>query len=82
VAGRRPLKFKPREADYNVAETANINAVLFAPVMAHYWAQKELKDGTYNYIDLLDILEAMDVESENRWRDYEHERRRHNEKIS
>ncbi|WP_333813308.1 DUF6889 family protein [Muricomes intestini] len=50
--------------------------------MAHYWAQKELKDGTYNYIDLLDILEAMDVENENRWRDYEHERRRHNEKIS
>ena len=39
--------------------------------MAHYWAQKELKDGTYNFIDLLDILEMMDVENENKWRDHE-----------
>lgn len=38
-------------------------------MQARYWTQKELKDGTYNYIDLLDILEVMAVDMENRCRD-------------
>ena len=33
--------------------------------MAGFWKQHELKDGTYDYIDLLDIWEAMNVQSEN-----------------
>lgn len=68
---RNKLSFTPRLAQYFVAQPSNVNPVLFAPVMAHYWAQKELKDGTYNFIDLLDILEMMDVENENKWRDHE-----------
>lgn len=71
MESRNKLNFSPRLAQYCVANPANVNAVLFAPVMAHYWAQKELKDGTYNFIDLLDILEMIDVENENKWRDYE-----------
>jgi hypothetical protein len=33
--------------------------------MAGLWRQSELKDGSYNYIDLLDILEMMTVQAEN-----------------
>jgi hypothetical protein len=39
-----------------------------APVMAKLWTQKETWDGTYDLTDLLDIREAMMVESENKRR--------------
>ncbi len=76
VEGRKPLDFTPPSAPYLVADPANVDPVLFAPIMAHYWTQKELKDGTYSYLDLLDILEMMKVENENRRRDYDHEKNR------
>lgn len=76
VEGRKRLTFTPRSAPYFTAQPANFSSLLFVPVMAHLWKQKELKDGTYSYIDLLDILEAINVENENKWRDYEHEKNR------
>lgn len=39
--------------------------MLFAPVAAGFWKQHELWDGTYTYIDLLDIIEMMQVKAEN-----------------
>lgn len=39
--------------------------MLFAPVSAGLWQQHELWDGTYTIDDLLDILEMMQVRSEN-----------------
>jgi hypothetical protein len=39
--------------------------------MAGLWRQEETKDGTYSYIDLLDILEMINVQNENRLRDEE-----------
>ena len=41
------------------------------PVMAGHWKQRELSDGTYTLDDLLDILEVMQVENENRHRESE-----------
>jgi len=52
-----------------------VNAVLFAPVTYHYWQQKELKDGTYDYLDWLDMIEIINVDNENKRRDYEYRRR-------
>jgi hypothetical protein len=43
--------------------------------MAGHWKQHELRDGTYNYIDHLDILEMMNVYNENNFRDYERKRK-------
>jgi hypothetical protein len=68
LAARKPLKFKPRGANYSIAEPANIQTDLYAPVMAGFWKQHELWDGTYTYIDFLDIRESILVESENRTR--------------
>jgi hypothetical protein len=39
--------------------------------MAGFWKQHEVTDGTYNYIDWLYIMESMQVQNENQWRDYE-----------
>jgi hypothetical protein len=75
VARRKPLDFEPAMAPYSIAETKNIDAVLFAPVIRGYWKQAELKDGTYTYLDLLDIIEMIQVENENNRRDYEQARR-------
>ena len=44
------------------------------PVMAGHWKQRELSDGTYTLDDLLDILEVMQVEDENRHREHEAQR--------
>jgi hypothetical protein len=44
--------------------------------MAGHWKQHQLWDGTYNYIDLLNINEMMLVENENRRRDYEHKKQK------
>lgn len=43
----------------------NVDGRLFAPVTAGLWRQYELKDGTYNFIDFLNILEVLTVKSEN-----------------
>jgi hypothetical protein len=43
--------------------------------MAGLWKQHEIKDGTYSYVDLLDVLEAMNVDVENRYRDFDAQRR-------
>lgn len=45
--------------------------MLYAPVLAGYWKQHEIWDGTYTLDDLLDITEAMIVKSENERREYE-----------
>jgi hypothetical protein len=42
--------------------------MLFAPVLAGYWSQREISDGTYDLDDLLDIMEAMQVSAENQRR--------------
>jgi len=55
---------------------ANTDAELFAPVLAGHWKQHELWDGTYTYSNFLDILEVMLVQNENKFRDYEHAKRR------
>jgi hypothetical protein len=36
------------------------------------WKQKEAKDGTYNYLDLLDALEIVVVRNENNRRSIEY----------
>jgi hypothetical protein len=38
---------------------------VYAPVSAGLWRQHELWDGTYTFDDLLDIVEVMQVKSEN-----------------
>ena len=39
--------------------------MLYAPVLAGYWKQHEIWDGTYTLDDLLDITEVMIVKNEN-----------------
>ena len=46
-----------------------------APVMAKLWKHHETWDGTYTLTDLLDIREAMMVQSENQRRAHEVEKR-------
>ena len=46
--------------------------MLYAPVLAGYWKQHEIWDGTYTLDDLLDITEVMIVKNENERREYEH----------
>ena len=45
---------------------------MYAPVLAGYWKQHEIWDGTYTLDDLLDITEVMIVKNENERREYEH----------
>jgi hypothetical protein len=44
---------------------SNVDEFAFAPVMAGFWKQHELFDGTYTVDDLLDIHEMMLVQEEN-----------------
>ncbi|MCI8628043.1 MAG: 4-alpha-glucanotransferase [Firmicutes bacterium] len=46
--------------------------MLYAPVIAGYWKQYEIWDGTYTLDDLLDITEVMIVKSENEKREYQY----------
>lgn len=46
--------------------------MLYAPVLAGYWKQYEIWDGTYTLDDLLDITEVMIVKNENERREQEH----------
>ena len=43
----------------------NVEDWVYAPVAAGKWQQHELWDGTYTLDDLLDIIEVMQVQSEN-----------------
>ena len=43
----------------------NVEDWVYAPVAAGKWFQHELWDGTYTLDDLFDILEVMQVQSEN-----------------
>lgn len=54
----------------------NLNAWVYAPVIAERWQQHELWDGTYTLRDLLDVHEIMAVEKENRRRAQEAAERR------
>ncbi len=56
---------------YLQAKCENVEEMLYAPVLAGYWKQCETWDGTYTLDDLLDIIEAMLVKSENERREYE-----------
>ena len=53
---------------FDALEYPNVNAWLYAPVIAGRWQQHELWDGTYTLSDLLDVHEIMAVESENKYR--------------
>lgn len=69
---RKPLGFDPvDEVNWIIAEPANYDAYLFAPVVAGFWRQKETWDGTYSLEDLIDIHELMAVRSENERRQRE-----------
>ncbi len=46
--------------------------MLYAPVLAGYWKQHEIWDGTYTLDDLLDITEVMIVKNENERREQEY----------
>ena len=56
---------------YVQAKCANVDELLFAPVVAGHWKHHELWDGTYDLDDLLDILEVMQVKAENERRAHE-----------
>ena len=64
---RKPLGFTPSggAGGYVPVEAVNIDAYLYAPVLAGHWRQHELWDGTYTLDDLLDIQEVMTVHNEN-----------------
>jgi hypothetical protein len=49
----------------NAAPFPTLNPFLWQPVAAGLWRQHELFDGTYDIGDLLDVLEYLDVKSEN-----------------
>lgn len=69
---RKQLDFEAvSEVDWIVAEPANYDAFLFAPVVAGIWRQHELWDGTYSLEDLLDAHEMMVVKGENERRHQE-----------
>lgn len=58
---------------YVPAETANLPQEIAAVVAGRYWTLQEAKYGTYSYMDLKDALEIMEVDNENRRRDFEHQ---------
>lgn len=63
---REKLGFVPvDEVNWIVAEPANYDAFLFAPVLAGLWWQRETDDGTYSLADLLDAHEILTVRNEN-----------------
>lgn len=69
---REQLAFEPvSEVNWIVAEPANYDAFLFAPVIAGMWKQHEVWDGTYSLEDLLDAHEMLTVKNENERRQQE-----------
>lgn len=69
---REQLPFEPvLDVNWIVAEPANYDPYLFAPVLAGMWKQHETWDGTYTLQDLLDAHEMMIVRAENERRHQE-----------
>ena len=52
-----------------------LDGFLWRPVAAGMWAQRELFDGTYDFADLLDIHEYLDVKDANAERSAEWRRK-------
>jgi hypothetical protein len=52
-------------SNYEPAAFPTLNPLLWRPVAAGLWRQRELFDGTYDVGDLLDALEFLDVKDEN-----------------
>lgn len=48
------------------ASSSTLDGYVFRPVAAGYWRQHETWDGTYNFADLVDIHQLMDLQEE--WR--------------
>ena len=69
--GREPREFfgirrgSDSEVEWNPAPFPTIDALVWAPVAASLWRQHEISDGTYDVQDLLDVLEFLDVKTEN-----------------
>lgn len=59
---------------YQKVKTVNVEEYIFIPVIKKYWKQCELWDGTYTLSDFLDIMEIIQVQSENELREYENEK--------
>jgi Family of unknown function (DUF6889) len=45
-----------------------LDPLVWRPVAAGLWRQRELGDGTYDVDDLMDVLEFLDTQDENRRR--------------
>ena len=65
---RRRADFLPRPPDYIPAQAPNIDELAFLPVSAGLWRHHELWDGTYTLGDLLDAIELIALQAENRRR--------------
>ena len=52
-------------SSFDVATFQTLNPLLWRPVIAGFWRQHEIFDGTYDVGDLLDVLEMLDVKDEN-----------------
>ena len=65
---RRRVGFVSRPPGFIPAEAVNIDEMAFLPVMAGYWRQHEMWNGTYTLDDLMDIVELIQVRNENQRR--------------
>lgn len=54
-----------------ICEYENINARVYLPVIAGFWKQHEMWDGTYTFDDWLDAVEMITVKAENEARQAE-----------
>ncbi|WP_206923118.1 hypothetical protein, partial [Alicyclobacillus suci] len=57
-----------RYPGYQLAELANIDPFLYAPVVANFWTHRDLVQDVYDIDDLLDAHEILQVRAENQWR--------------
>ena len=72
MAQRSNLSFTPHQVQYVPAETVNVPPQISAVISSGYASYKDFKDGAYDYTDLLNMLEIIQVYNENRYRDFEH----------
>lgn len=72
VAGRKRLEFTPQPVPYHPVETVNVPPEIAAVVANHHITLKEAKSKDYSYIDLLDDLEIIQCDNENRRRDFKY----------
>ena len=55
----------------------NVDEWLYIPVASGMWRQHELWDGTYTFDDMLDLIEILQVKSENERRSIESAKKKH-----